>query len=92
MRTTTMSQTQKLADHLRKTGEHLTPAQIKKKFRIEQPSSAIRHLRNQGHCIMTLEYPNGAIKYAAGEATPEMISFVAKNADKSAFYAMYFPA
>jgi hypothetical protein len=85
-----MSKQAKLLSHLQ-AGNELTAKQIKGSFGIAHPASAVRALREAGHCV----YANRAkladgtrtVKYRIGTPSKRMIAIVNAVVGASAFTA-----
>lgn len=66
------SKTQRLLTALQ-AGDNLTAAQIKSRFSIANPGSAVESLRNQGYCIYLNRSARGN-KYRMGTPSRELVA------------------
>lgn len=83
-----MSKQAKLLNHL-SNGAEVTARQIAGSFGIAHPASAIRSLREQGHCIYsnkaTLADGTQTTKYRIGKPSRRMIALANRVAGASIF-------
>ena len=85
-----MSKQAKLLNYLQ-TGAELTAKQISGSFGISHPASAIRNLREQGHCVYTnsakLADGTPTTKYRIGKPSKRMVQLANAIYGASAFTA-----
>lgn len=83
-----MSKQAKLLSYLQK-GNEVTAKQISGVFGIAHPASAVRNLREQGHCVYTnsakLSDGSVTVKYRIGQPSRRMIALVNAVAGASVF-------
>lgn len=85
-----MSKQEMLLNQLQR-GKSFTAKQIKSSFGIAHPASAIRNLREQGHCVYTntakLHDGTPTVKYRIGAPSKRIVRLANAIAGASAFTA-----